>query len=313
MQIKHSLLSILFSCIFCSCKTPPVQKVVQTLSNQIIVNKSTKNLKIYFPEFYDVNGKVYNGDGIVMILPDDQVIVMDGFVPAAAPQYINFLHSLNITKIDYLIGTHYHYDHVGTFPELMKNFKIVNFYSNGAPISNSSSPLIEQALNEYNINHIVLKEGDRLDFLPDCFAKIYWPSLTEQDKYDVKYNPGRTEAKINLTSLVTKLTYKDFTILFPGDIYKKGEKQLVKKYGDELKSTILKASHHGEWYTANLIKFVNTVSPDYGIIQDNRYITRVISAIYKNAGSKILYRLTPGYILIETDGINYTISEESFD
>jgi competence protein ComEC len=134
----------------------------------------------------------------------------------------------------------------------------------------------------------------------------------QKDLYDLFYHPGRTEKKINLSSLVTKISFKDFSILLPGDIYKKGEKQLIKLYGSELQSTILKASHHGEWYTANYPEFVKMVKPDYGIIQDNRYITAVISNVYKKAGSRILYRLSSGYILIETDGKKYSITEHSF-
>lgn len=304
---------ILSICFFiCGCKTPPIQKVLTTMPVQPRVAQTQQNLKIYFPEFYEKRGKVYGGDGIVIIFPDNKVMIIDGFVPGAAEQYIDFLHSLGIEKIDYLVATHYHSDHIGTFPKIIEEFEIVDFYSNGAPLDTEVSDLLIKTLEEKQINHIILKEGDHLDFGTDCYAQIFWPTLTEQDLYEIHSKPGRTAAKRNLSSLVTKLTYKDFSILFPGDVYKVGEKQLVEKYGSQLKSTILKASHHGEWYTANLPEFVQTVSPDYGIIQDNRYITSVISNIYKKAGSKILYRLTYGYMLIETDGINYQISEKSY-
>jgi len=151
-----------------------------------------------------------------------------------------------------------------------------------------------------------------VDLSEGCYAKIFWPTLTEKDLYDVMNKYFRTDEKVNLTSLVTKIIYKDFSLLIPADIYKAGEKQLVQKYGKEIQSTISKASHHGDWYTANLPEFVKTVKPDYAIIQDNRYITSVINKIYKKAGSRILYRLTPGYILIESDGNKYSITEHSF-
>ena len=216
MKLKDTVLGILISCLFCGCKTPPVQKVLAASPSRSVLSENNSKLKIYFPEFYDENGKVYNGDGTVIILPDDKVIVIDGFKPGAAEQYIAFLHSLNITRIDYLIATHYHSDHIGTFPELIQNFEIGVFYSNGAPIDNSASPLLLDAIKEKQIEHIILKEGDDVEFCPEVTAHIFWPTLTEQDLYDVMYNPGRTEAKINLTSLVTKITYNNFTILFPG-------------------------------------------------------------------------------------------------
>ncbi len=324
----HLHCGLLFICLsvflfFSSCKTPSVEKKHFSVSKELsavnqadlsrsAVSNSEQKLKIYFPQFFDEQHEVFEGDGVVIILPDNKVVVIDGFVPKAEKEYIAFIKKLAISKIDYLIGTHYHNDHIGTFPDLIDSFEIGIFYSNGAPIKNPESVLLQEKLLEKKINQIVLKEGDEIAFTEDCGAKIFWPNLSEQDLYDVMYNRGKTEAKINLTSLVTKIIYKDFSIMFPGDIYKKGEKQLVQKYGSELHSTILKASHHGEWYTANWPKFVKTVNSDYGIIQDNRYITSVINRVYKKAGSPILYRLTPGYILIETNGHNYSISESSF-
>ena len=313
MKFKHVIISFLCITLFFCCKTPPVQKVLLNEQFYYVGEGQNKELKIYFPQFYDSDGNAYGGDGTVIILPDNKILVIDGFVAAAATQYIDFIKSLNISKIDYLFATHYHGDHIGSFPQLIDNFEVGVFYSNGAPIQNAATPLLEEKIEEYGIKHIVLTQGDTLTFLEDCTAEVLWPNLSEKDKYDVMFNPGRTEAKINLTSLVTKLTYNDFSILFPGDIYHKGERELVSRYGNKLKSTVLKAAHHGEWYTANLPEFVRMVSPDYGIIQDNRYITFVISNIYKKAGSKILYRLTPGYILIETDGSDYKISEQSFN
>ena len=322
MKKTFSIICLLAVLLF-GCKTPSVEKAHFSVSKELpgisqsdvsraALSDSEAKLKIYFPQFYDEQREAFEGDGTVIILPDNKVMVLDGFVPDTAEDYIAFIKSLGISKIDYLIGTHYHNDHIGTFPDLIDNFEIGTFYSNGAPINNRGTPVLLEKLSECNINQIVLKEGDEVKFTEDCIAKIFWPTLSEQDLYDVMYNPGKTEAKINLTSLVTKIIYKDFSIMFPADIYKAGEKQLVQKYGSELQSTILKASHHGEWYTANWPEFVKTVKPDYGVIQDNRYITSVISRVYKKAGSSILYRLTPGYILIETNGHNYSISEHSF-
>lgn len=303
---------VLLPFLFFSCKTPPIQKVLPTINNNVVYTTPQKTIRIYFAQFYDEQGKVFNGDGTVIILPDDKVMVIDGFVVESADQYVEFIKSLNISKIDYLIGTHYHGDHIGSFPKIIQNFEIGTLYTNGAPIMNDATKALDKITEEKELTQNVLKKGDHLDLCNDCYIDIFWPDLTEQDKYNAMYNPGRTEKLINNTSLVTKLTYKDFSIIFPGDIYHSVEKHLVEEYSDQLKATILKAAHHGEWYTANYPLFVQTVSPDYGVIQDNRYITSRISNIYKKAGSKILYRLTPGYMLIESNGIDYNISETSY-
>jgi len=297
---------------FFSCKTPPVTDFASSLTSQVKLDDKSGLLKIYFPEFYDKEGKVYAGDGIVIVFPDNKVSVIDGFVKKAAEEYISFIKSLGISKIDYLIATHFHNDHIGTFPELLKEFEIGAFYSNGAPIQSQASSALLYLLEKYKIPKYQLRAGDNLKFSNEFYADILWPTLSIQDIYDIYNNPGKTAAKINLSSLVLRFQFGEFSIMFPGDIYKKGDKALSKQFGNKLKTTILKAPHHGEWYTANSYRFIKNVSPDYAVIQDNRYITRTISNLYKTAGSKILYRLTPGYILIESDGKAYSISEKTF-
>lgn len=315
-KIKSFCLVFFISLLF-GCKTPPITTLIENKEFQPSINNSkkplqNKNLKIYFPEFYHADGSVINGDGILIILPDEKVLVIDGFMPEAANQYINFIKSFGITKIDYLVATHYHSDHIGTFSELIKHFEIRQFYSNGTPVNTKTSNNLVQILNKSSFPQKVLKAGDKLTFSENCYIDVLWPNLSEAEKHNIYNNPGKTAALVNLSSLVLKLHYSDFSIIFPGDIYKKGDSQLSKMYGKSLKADILKAPHHGEWYTANNFKFIKNVSPDYAIIQDNRYITKIISSLYKAAGSKILYRLTPGFILIESDGLKYKISEETF-
>ena len=77
MKLKDTVLGILIFCLFCGCKTPPVQKVLSETPSRSVLSETTGKLKIYFPEFYDEEGKVYNGDGTVIILPDNKVIVID--------------------------------------------------------------------------------------------------------------------------------------------------------------------------------------------------------------------------------------------
>lgn len=306
-MIKNKFSFILFSLFlfFFSCKTTQIEQS-NLNENYSVINSSRNNFKIYFPQFYDDNDNAILGDGILIIFPNHQTMVIDGFKPIASDQYINFLKNHGVTKIDYLVATHYHSDHIGTFVDLLSSFDVGTLLINGAPTQNYYALLLEDFLSENPVKTEILKEGDSFS-IADIKLDVLWPTLSENDIYNIRNNPGRTEKLINLSSLVFKLTYKDFSILFTGDIYQEGDKKLVKKYGTSLKSTILKVPHHGEWYTANSPKFAKTVNADYGVIQDNRYITSVIKNRYKKAGTKLLYRLQPGYIFIETDGIGYDI------
>lgn len=313
--MKKVLYILIVSLLFISCTTPPAEKkIVKTRLDDIY---EENNLKIYIPEFTTFDSEknkvraVY-GDGMVIILPNNKVIVLDSFDSEAKSKYIEFLNKLNIKKIDYLILSHYHSDHAGNMIDILNNFEIDTFYHNGIVFSNYISSYLPKYLNEKNIKQVILKEGDSLEFDKNCNLKVFWPNYDEDDILDIQKNPGKTAKKQNNTSLVFKLNFNKFSMLFTGDVYKSVDKILSKKYGKQLHSTILKAPHHGEFYTANSLKFVKTVSPDLAIIQDNRYVNPIISNIYRFFGSKILYRKTDGYIKIVSDGFTYSISQETF-
>ncbi len=313
--MKNNLLLIFLTFLLISCKTIPIEKLnTPGLLSDAIENQNS--IKIYFPKLLNRENILGDGDGIVILLPDDEVLVIDGFYENTSEIYCDFLKSLNITKINYLIATHMHGDHIGSFPRIIEEFEIENLYTNGAFLDREPSHLFEDAIEEYELEAKVLTAGDSLNLGDNenpVTLDILWPSLTEEDINKAFKNPGFTEEFINNTALVIKLVYKDFSILFPSDIYKSTEEFLVNKYGNALHSTILKASHHGEFYTANLPDFIKCVAPDYSILQGTRYINSVIDKRYKEAGVTLLFRKSAGYILVSSDGKDYAISEETFN
>ena len=77
----------------------------------------------------------------------------------------------------------------------------------------------------------------------------------------------------NASSIVVKLTYGDTSFLLTGDSPKRIEEYLVLVEGEHLKSTVLKAGHHGS-RTSTSELFLDEVDPEYAVISagvDNRY------------------------------------------
>lgn len=329
---KSNLLPIIFCGIFLisSCKSKPIEKSKIDIKQQLISQNnnfiySDQEIKIYIPSFITYDSakqaeRMVWGDGMIIILPDNKIMMVDCFDGEGQNQLIDFMKSLGITKIDYFFATHNHMDHIGSVPGLLNNFSIEHYYWNGVHFNTSGDKYVSQCLENKKVETTVLKEGDSIILCEDplCKVDVFWPNLTEQDIYDAYYNPGKTERLKNNTSLVFKFTYGDFSILFTGDLYKQGDKILTEKYGSQLKSTVLKSPHHGEFYTSNSPAFVQTVSPEIGVIQDDQYLRLpisklVISKIYKKAGAKLLYRHSAGYILITSNGSDYSVSEKTFD
>ena len=76
----------------------------------------------------------------------------------------------------------------------------------------------------------------------------------------------------NQSSLILRLNYKDMSVLMTGDIDSDAERELVRKYGNNLDCTILKAAHHGSKYST-CDEFLAASSPDMIVFQvgENNY------------------------------------------
>lgn len=83
----------------------------------------------------------------------------------------------------------------------------------------------------------VVEAGDKINIEKNLYFNVLWPSS----------NNYISDNAINNNSLVCKLIYKNFSMLFTGDIEEIAEKEILKKYEKNskvLKSTILKVAHH---------------------------------------------------------------------
>ena len=78
-------------------------------------------------------------------------------------------------------------------------------------------------------------------------------------------NESITENPLNNNSIVAKLKYGNFQMLFTGDIEQIAEEKIVEKYGENLKSNILKIAHHGS-KTSSIENFINCVKPQIALI-----------------------------------------------
>ena len=111
-------------------------------------------------------------------------------------------------------------------------------------------------VKEKNINLIVVNQGDKISVEKDLEIDILWPDKNSLIK----------ENSINNNSIVFKLIYKKYSILFTGDIEKIAEEKILNKYQkNELKTDVLKVAHHGS-KSSSIEKFVKAVNPKIAII-----------------------------------------------
>ena len=279
---------------------------------------------------------VGHGDAI-LIRTSEQTILIDTGHDKERPRFISELEKLSVTKIDKLILTHPHGDHIGNAKILinpsdkelvenpyLKKVSVVKVYDNGVV---SSSPYylnyMRAIATKDNVTRQSLKAGDVLDFGDNVKFNVLFPtpefvSTVNSKKIDKK----NKEYNVNNGSIVGKLTYGKFSMMFTGDCEKKSEaKILANNAAEDLKCNVLKSGHHGI-ASASSKKFIAAVDPSYVLIsagnkekdnmaygQPNRpplenYLAHGIDK--KN----ILCTRWNGTITITSDGKNFSVKPE---
>ena len=160
-------------------------------------------------------------------------------------------------KLNTVIVTHHHNDHMGNIKWLAGKYNVSNIYDNAMPnTKNQISVWLNGELRAGHYHNRVLKAGDRVDFGKGYYLETLSPG-NFLDAKDLK--------NLNNTSIVMKLHYGKFTMLFTGDAEAPVEDALQQKYGDSLRADVLKVGHHGS-RTSSIYKFVSRVKPQFALI-----------------------------------------------
>ena len=211
-----------------------------------------------------------------------------------------------VDKINTVIISHHHGDHLGNIKWLAGKYKVSNIYDNAMPNpSNAVSQWLNTELRAGHYHNRVLKAGDKVDLGDGYYFEVLAPGdfLSKQDK-----------ARFNNTSIVMKLHYGQFTMLFTGDAEAPVEDYLQQKYGSALKADVLKVGHHGS-KTSSIYKFISKVQPQYALIScGNREIynhpNKNVVGSLQHLGAKVLTTFEHGNITITTDGKGYEVRTE---
>ena len=202
---------------------------------------------------------VGQGESSVIRLPDKKVMLIDGGskeLHAGRNIVAPHLWSQGIKKIDYLVLSHPHPDHMGGLIYLLDNFEVKEVWTNGRMIDEARA--FFAMAEEKKIRTRIL---DRGDFLDAQGYKIY--ILHPFDEFHALSSRGEFSNE-NSASLVIKLVSGGISILFTGDIETEAEWNLL-SLGMWLKSDILKVPHHGGM-TSSSVEFLRAVNPKTAVI-----------------------------------------------
>lgn len=237
----------------------------------ILISFSKNELKIYF---FDVG----EGDASLIITPNGKTILIDSGNGKIRLDYI--IRRLYINKIDYLILSHEHYDHIGGAIELSKNLKVKNIiYS----IGNDIEKYIVTDANYYRLSgkNTLNVDGVILNFQTSSIRKLN---------------------NVNNNSLVIRMKYKNLDVLYTGDIEEEVEKLFLK---NNLISNIdvLKVAHHGS-NTSSIQEILAKMNAKVSIIQvgKNSYGHPSSEVLNRLKNTKIFRNDKSGMIILKYDG-----------
>ena len=120
----------------------------------------------------------------------------------------------------------------------MKNIKLKNVIISKQFEYNENYKKFLKIAKQEKINIKIANKGDKIYIEKNLYFEVLWPDALEPI----------SDNKINNNSLVCKMVYKKFSMLFTGDIEKIAEEKIIETYKNEtnkLKATIIKIPHHG--------------------------------------------------------------------
>lgn len=286
------ILAVLFIIGYYIFEDIPTEESYSNKDEIKVNNIVTTDLQIYY---FDVG----QADSTLIINNGHSMLIDAGNNEDGEKLVTYIKEELNITTIDYVVGTHPHEDHIGGLDDIINNFNIKEVY---LPEAMTTTKTFE----------------DVLDAIANKELSITVPTIGETFKlgeadFEVIYT-GTGEKDLNEASIILRMIFGNKAYLFTGDTTEEVEETIL---NSNIDIDVLKVAHHGSKYSSSE-GFLNIATPEYAIIsagEGNSYghpepetLTRL-----KKHTNNIYITKDLGTILLTSDGKTITITTLNTD
>lgn len=228
---------IIFTFAGCSMENEPVS-----------FTQSSKSKDTLIVHYIDVG----QADSILVQINGKNMLI-DAGNKEDGNKVVSYLQKQNVSKLDYVIATHPHEDHIGGMSNIIKSFSMGDFY---APKKIATTKVFENMINALDSKKIkTASAGVKLDLGENVTCEMLAPN--SKDYKD-----------INNYSAVIRLIYGDSKFLFMGDAEKLSEEEILSTNND-ISADILKVGHHGS-SSSSSVEFLDKVSPKIVVISSGK-------------------------------------------
>jgi beta-lactamase superfamily II metal-dependent hydrolase len=262
-------------------------------------------LKMYF---IDVEG----GQSTLFVTPTGESLLIDTGWPGNnsrdADRIVDAAHKAGLSKIDYVLITHYHVDHAGGIPQLVAKIPVGTFLDHG-PNRELDHGITEKDYAEYQkvlatgkSKHITMHPGEHLP-IPGLDALVIsadgalidkpLPGAGQPNTYCAASEIRPDDQTENSRSLGIEITFGKLRILDLGDLTWDKERALMCPDNKLGHVDLLVVSHHG-WYQSSSPALVDAITPRVAIMDNGATkggSTPTLQTFHKDPGLETLWQL----------------------